>query len=295
MSEESKNLIVTVDGGGSTCRASICEVSGKTIGAALGGSANITTDFDSALTNILDTVGRAYDAAGLKSTRMVNDFAFLGLAGANLDGMAEKTENALGFSKVKVTSDREITVQGAMGGENGTVAAIGTGSFFVSHHDNEVLSIGGWGLQLGDDGGGAFLGQKLLRRTIQAYDGITAQSPLTHATLKRFGGTPRGLVAFVQTATPMDYGSFAPDLIAAYYERDSVAVEIVDAAVSSLHHTLDILNTKATGALYMLGGLGSVYTELLHPEYRVLCTPPKGNASDGAVTLAQQLWAGDIK
>lgn len=295
MNEESKNLIVTVDGGGSTCRASICEVSGKTIGTARGGSANITTDFDSALTNILDTVGRAYDAAGLDSTRMVNDFAFLGLAGANLDGMAEKTENALGFNKVKVTSDREITVQGAMGSGNGTVAAIGTGSFFVSHYNNKVLSIGGWGLQLGDDGGGALLGQKLLRRTIHAHDGITPHSPLTRSVLKRFGGNPRGLVAFVQTATPMDYGSFAPELIEAYYEGDTVAVEVIDAAVSSLHHTLDVLNTKATGALYMLGGLGAVYTKLLHPEYRALCTPPKGNASDGAVALAQKLWAGDVK
>ncbi len=293
MSKESKSLIVTVDGGGSTCRASVCEVSGGVIGTARGGSANITTDFNHALANILDTVHRAYSAAGLDPTRMVNDWGFLGLAGANLDGMAAKTENALNFSRVKVTSDREITVQGAMGDEDGTVAAIGTGSFFVSRQKEKVLSIGGWGFQLGDDGGGAFLGRKLLRRTIHAYDEIIPHSPLTRAVLQRFGGTPQGLVAFVQAASPMDYGSFAPDLIKAYYAGDTVAIEIVDAAVSSLHHTLDVLNTKATGALYMLGGLGAAYTKLLRPEYQALCATPKGDASDGAFSLAQRLWAGD--
>ena len=292
MSMESKSLIVAVDGGGSTCRATVCEMSGKVLGTARGGSANITSDFNSALVNILDTVHRAYSAAGLFPTRMTNDFAYLGLAGANLEGMATKTENALSFRRVKVTSDREITVHGAMGNNDGTVAAIGTGSFFVSRQNENVLSIGGWGFQLGDDGGGAFLGRKLLRRTIHAYDGIIAHSPLTRTVLKRFGGTPQGLVAFVQAASPMDYGGFAPSLIEAYSDGDAVAVEIVDAAISSLHHTLDVLNTKTTGALYMLGGLGPVYQKLLRSEYQELCSSPKGNASDGALSLAQQLWAG---
>ena len=182
-----------------------------------------------------------------------------------------------------------------MGGEDGTVAAIGTGSFFVSRHKNEVLSIGGWGFQLGDDGGGAFLGRKLLRRTVYAHDGIIKHSPLTRKTLERFGGSPQGMVAFVQAASPMDYGGLAPSIIEAYYADDAVAIEIVDLAVSSLHHTLDILNAKATGALYMLGGLGPVYTKLLRPEYQELCASPKGNASDGAIALARQLWAGDLE
>lgn len=295
MSGETECLIVAIDGGGSTCRASICTVSGEVIGKAHGGSANITTNFTSALSNILDTVHRAYSAAGMDSARMVNDFAFLGLAGANLDGIASQAENALSFRKIKVTSDREITVQGAMGSENGTVAAIGTGSFFVSRHGKDTVSIGGWGFQLGDDGGGAFLGRKLLRHTICAHDGTIAHSPLTREILERFGGSPQGMVAFVQAASPMDYGGFAPSIIEAYYEDDPVAKEIVGSAVSSLHHTLDVLNAKTTGALYMLGGLGPVYTKLLRPEYQALCAPPKGNASDGAIALARQLWSGDLE
>lgn len=290
MSGKIKSLVVTIDGGGSTCRAIIYEWSGNVLGVARGGSANIATDFDRALENILDTTRSAYIAAGLPPERMTNDFAYLGLAGANLGGIAKRTQDALNFSDTTVTSDREITVQGAMGDGDGTVAAIGTGSFFVSRINNKTLSIGGWGFQLGDDDGGAFLGRKLLRQTILAYDGVTPHSPLTRTILDRFGGTPQGLVAFVQTATPMDYGAFSPALIEAYYQDDAVAKDILDAAVVSLHRTLDILNAKATGAIYMLGGLGPVYEKLLHPDYQALCVAPKGDPSAGALALAQRRW-----
>ena len=291
---ESNRLIVAVDGGGSTCRVSICDPSGAVVGAARGGSANITTDLNIALANITDTAHRAYDAAGLPATRMAEDFAYLGLAGASRKGAAAQTESALGFHKVKVTSDREITVQGAMGDDDGTVAAIGTGSFFVSRLKDKVINIGGWGFQLGDDCGGALLGRKLLRQTIHAYDGIAAHSQLTQQILDRFGGTPHGLVAFVQTASPMDYGEFSPSLIEAYYAGDVNALKIVKSAVALLHHTLEHLNAEKTGALYMLGGLGPIYKELLRPEYQAICVPPKGTASDGAIALAQQHWRGDF-
>lgn len=291
---ESNKLIVAVDGGGSTCRVSISDLSGVLLGTARGGSANITTDLNIALANITDAVHRAYNAAGLLPTRMSEDFAYLGLAGANLEGMAAQTESALGFHKVRVTSDREITVQGAMGNDDGTVAAIGTGSFFVSRQKNKVLSIGGWGFQLGDDCGGALLGQKLLRKTIHAHDGLIAHSPLTQRTLQLFGGTPQGMVSFAQTASPMDYGEFAPSLVEAYHIGDTIAIEIIDSTVALVHHMLGTLNVKSTGALYLLGGLGPIYKELLWPEFQRLCVPPKGTALDGAISLARHHWGGNF-
>lgn len=295
MTVEFKNLIVTVDGGGSTCRICVCDGSGNVLGAARGGPANIATNFDEALSNIQNTVDQAYKAAGIDPARKVNDFAYLGLAGAGLKSAATRMENALGFMEAVVTTDQEITVFGATNGEDGAVAAIGTGSFFFSRRKDITQYIGGWGFQLGDDGGGAILGQTLLRQTILAHDGINAHSPLSRTVLERFGGTPRGLVSFVQTATPKDYGTFAPSLIEAYYNNDTIALSIVAAAVSSLHHTLDVLNAKECGALYLLGGLGPVYKELLNSDYRKLCVSPKGDASDGALALAKLRWARDLE
>ncbi|MGR3660897.1 MAG: BadF/BadG/BcrA/BcrD ATPase family protein [Paracoccaceae bacterium] len=288
------SLIVVVDGGGSTCRVSVCAPDGSVLGHAVGGSANIATDFEGALVNILDTSKLAYNAAGLSIDRIASDVAYLGLAGAGLTGVATRMENALGFGRSTVVTDWHIMVQGALGDADGTVVLIGTGSFFVTRCGGKTRHIGGWGFQLGDDGGGAILGRNLLRKTVLAYDGVIEHSPLTRSILERFGGTPQQLLEFVQTATPMDYGSFAPALIGAFKKSDPIATEIVTAESSVLISTLNILDAKSTGRLCMLGGLGPTYQALLPAEYQAMCRPPIGDALTGAIDLAQRQLAEGI-
>jgi len=288
MDTNSKRLIVVVDGGGSTCRVNIHDLNNKILGQASGNSANIATNFNETLNNILKTTKLAYSNAGLSYERMHHDIAYLGLAGAGLRGVAARMEDALKFASTTVTSDREITVQGALGNDNGSVALIGTGSFFVARLGTNIKHVGGWGFQLGDDGGGAILGRELLRRTILAHDGIIAHSPLTLSILDQFGGSPLGLLDFVQSATPMDYGSFAPKLIKAFQNKDPIASQIINLAVLALTHTLDNIDVKSTGVLYMMGGLGSFYQQLLDANYQALCKAPKGDALSGALALAQK-------
>ncbi|MCF6327493.1 MAG: N-acetylglucosamine kinase [Devosiaceae bacterium] len=286
MDTDSKHLIIVVDGGGSTCRVNVCDLSGNVLGHASAKSANIATDFDGALSNIVMASKLAYNSAGFSADRTPRDMAYLGLAGAGLPGAAKRMEDALEFARTTVTSDREIAVQGALGNDNGSVAHIGTGSFFVARLGNNIRNVGGWGFQLGDDGGGAILGRQLLRSTILAHDGIIAHSPLTRSILKRFCGSPLGLLDFVQSATPMDYGSFSPQLIEAFHDEDPIAREIVNCALSALIHTLDNIEVKSTGALYMMGGLGSFYQKLLSADYQSLCKTPKGDALSGGFELA---------
>jgi len=293
MDTDSKRLIVVVDGGGSTCRVNIYDLNGNILGHACGKSANIATDFNGALGNIIKTSKLAYGAASLSPDRMHHDIAYLGLAGAGLTGAVARMENALKFARTTVTSDREITVQGALGNGNGSVALIGTGSFFVARLGNKTQHVGGWGFQLGDDGGGAILGHQLLRRTILAHDGMIAHSPLTRSVLEHFGGSPLGLLDFVQSATPMDYGSFSPQLTKAFHNKDPIATQIIHSAISTLTRTLDNIDVKSTGALYMLGGLAPFYQQLLSADYQALCKTPKGDALSGALALAQKQMTGN--
>ena len=288
MEAESKSLIVVVDGGGSTCRLSLCDAAGAVLGHAIGKSANVATDFDGTLENIRDACKRAYAAADVSLDHMKHDVAYLGLAGAGLPGVVERLEKALKFRRVKITTDWEITVQGALGDGDGTVALLGTGSFFVTRRGGVTRHVGGWGFQLGDDGGGAILGRHLLRKTVLAHDGMIEHSPLTRTTLKQFGGSPKSMLEFVQTATPMDYGKFAPAVINARADGDLVATKIVANELESLTATLDRLDAKSTGRLCMLGGLGPVYQKLLSAEYQAICNPPENDALSGAIKLAQR-------
>lgn len=284
--------IVAVDGGGSTCRASVADLDGNVLGRARGQSANLNTDFDASRANIIETVRGAYRAAGLAEDRMAADYAYFGLAGASIGKIAQQLEGSLDFHRIKVVTDREITVQGALGDGDGTVVLMGTGSFFARRMAGACRNIGGWGFRLCDDGGGAYLGMALMRRTIQAFDGRIENSPLTRRVLEQFGGTPNGIVSFAQTASPKEFGEYAPWVTAAFAERDLVAVALIDAAVERLEQTLEILGAASGGPLCMLGGLGPFYQTQLSEKYQKLCQPPIGDALAGAIWLAQKQMVG---
>ncbi len=281
-------LLIAVDGGGTGCRVRLCDGAGAELASAEGGPANVTTDFDLARANIDAAVRRAYEAAQIEPGHRAQDVAMLGLAGAGIGDYAKQMEQALGFARARVTTDRETTVQGALGEGDGVVALLGTGSFFSARFRGQEHNIGGWGFRLGDEAGGAWLGRELLRRTLHALDGLMAHSQLTRDTSRRFSDRPAELVAFAQDATPAEFGRFAPEIAAAQAAGDTVAELIMDEAVRLICQRLDALGTHATGALYLLGGLATVYRPLLPMRYQELCKPPHGGALDGAVMLAQR-------
>lgn len=291
MFDQGTSLIVAVDGGGSTCRAAIATPAGQIRGRATGAPANVTTDFDGAIASVMATVAAAYGDAGLDPQRHGRDVAFLGLAGANVSDTAARVAQRLTFGKRQVASDREITVEGALGTGGGTVALLGTGSFFVCRSGAGVRSVGGWGFQLGDDFGGAWLGRRLLRRTVLAFDGLAPGSDLTAGLIAEFGGTPDKMVAFAQSATPMDYGAFAPRLTDAFAQGDPVAGEIMEGAVAGVTEVLDGIGAEAAGGLCLLGGLGPIYAEALPARYKALVRPALGDGISGAIGRARQAFA----
>ena len=281
-------LIVAVDGGGSGCRVRLTDFRGRELAAASGGPANIRTDFEAARANIMAAVRSAYAAIGADPARMCRDVALLGLAGAGHPDLARRMERALGFGRLRVVDDRETTVQGALGTADGTVALVGTGSFFVRRRNGQERRIGGWGLRLGDECGGAWLGRELLRAVARAEDGLIGHSPLTRSVLRRLEQeTTGGLVGFATAASPGDLARLAPELVAAARADDPVAAEIMTRAVGLFCERLDALGTA--GDLHVLGGLAEAYVARLPERHRRRCRAPRGTALDGAVALALAL------
>ncbi len=287
MNGESGRLIVAVDGGGSTCRVCIAALDGMVLGRATGGPANINSDYEASLRNLHTTIANAYQDAGLSGDRAKNDYAYMGLAGTTDHNNATKLRNSLDFFQTKVTGDVETTVQGALGDGDGTVALFGTGSFYLARQDGASRRVGGWGFRLCDDGGGAYLGLGILRLTVQAFDGLIDHSPLTQEILHRFGGALGQMVSFAQTATPLDFGAFAREIVTAFADGDKNAELLVGRAVTRMHDTLDNLGVLSIGKLCLLGGLGPFYRTQLRPDYRDICENPAGDALSGAIQLAQ--------
>lgn len=272
-----------VDGGGSGCRAALSDSSGTIVASGTSGPGNATSDFDGAVANIGAAISEACQ------NHMPADLpTHIGLAGILSKAEAKRFALALGMSQARVTDDRPTTLAGALGGKDGLLAAIGTGSFVGASYGNETRFLGGWGLQLGDQASGAWLGKMAMQQVMLAHDKLTPPSDLTQWFLDHFNG-PNGLVAFASSANPADFASFAPRIADAAEAGDKTATRVMEHGAGYLSKALETLDFDAKSPVCLTGGLGLRYAQWLPPQFAARIIAPRGSALDGALMLARQL------
>ncbi len=271
-------LYLGVDGGGSGCRAVLADTQGRVLARAEGGPANINSGHDVAVRNILAVTGAVMAEAGVTPDRVA---AGLGLAGGNIGLRKAAVLAALPFARVRVESDGWTAARGALGADDGVVAAFGTGSVFAVQRDGVITLTGGWGWVLGDEGGGAGIGRAVLAALLRAVDGLPPGiTPLGQRLLDRLGG-PHGVVGFADGAGPADLARLAPEVAAG---GDALADLVLDRMQGDILAMLNHLNPKAKLPLVYLGGLGPLWRDRL----ALPCVEPRGNALDGALMLARE-------
>lgn len=271
-------LFLGVDGGGTGCRAAVSDASGAILGKGRAGPSNITSDPDGALANIL-----AASTEALPQGAMLTDLnAVLGLAGANVRENVDRLRAKLPFAQVRIENDSVTATKGALRDKDGIVAAIGTGSVFAAQHDQHIRQLGGWGLALGDEGSGAWIGRAMLARCLRATDGLVQKTPLIGEIMAEFGG-PDGIVAFGQTANPSDFAMLAPRVTASL---DPAAFAVMAKAEADVASAIDHLQSGARLPVVFLGGLGEVFADRLKARWPVHA--PVGSALDGALWLARR-------
>lgn len=274
------DLILGLDGGGSGCRALAVDRAGAVLGRGEAGPANIMSDREGALANIMAAAG---EALGPQDPRGVT--ACLGLAGANISGARDWLGPLLPFGRVRVLHDAVTSVAGALGPADGIVAAIGTGSVFSRQLGGRFLSIGGWGPVLGDEASGAWLGRQVLAHALRASDGLAVHGPLVDALLAEMGG-PAGVVGFARSARGVDFAALVPRIAAA--SPDDPAAEAVLA--EGTRHAAAAIERLREGRrlpVVFLGGLGPLYAARLAGRWKT--RPAAGTALDGALRLAREL------
>jgi len=281
--------ILAIDGGGTKTRAVLAQSDDRILAQVTGGFSNLTSDFDGSLQNIEAVISAVYEAAGVPLEARMNDVAIIGSAGANVGDVADRLAAMMPFAAVRVMSDREITVAGILANVDGTLAQVGTGSFFVSCYKGQLKQVGGWGLQLGDDCSGAWLGRELLRLTLRAHDGLVGITDLFARTLAHFDNSPSEIVLFSKAATPQQYGEFARTIFDAHEAGDRGAELIINRALDDLETILRAIDVIKTGKLYLDGSVGKRYAALLSDDIRNLVLPSPGDGLSGAVSLGLKL------
>ncbi len=283
--------IVGVDGGGTACRVAIADSDGATIATATGPAANPATSLKRALEAVGSTLEAAAGRAGLDAGWERAARAHLGLAGVINRPIADAVARALRFGAVRVTDDRPTVMAGALAGADGFVAAIGTGSFIGRQTGGAQTFAGGWGLRLGDQASGAWLGQRALSGVLEWRDGLRPGSDLLAQLLRRFDGDPGEIVMFAARAGPGDFAALAPVVLDAAEAGDANGTDLLAEGADYLRSALGVLGHRPGDPLCLTGGLGPAYATFLGAEFTGNLVAPKGSALDGAVALARSLSA----
>ncbi|WP_370676118.1 BadF/BadG/BcrA/BcrD ATPase family protein [Pleomorphomonas sp. PLEO] len=278
-----------MDGGGSSARARLADYSGHWLGEGVGGPANAGNDLEGAAAALEAATNMALSVAGLSRHDRADIVAVIGAAGAGDPKVAAKLAAApFGFRDLRVVTDAEIALEGALAGGDGGILIIGTGSQGYGRVGERRFRVGGWGPSLSDGGSGAVIGRRAARRALEAHEGLAASSPMTAAIFERLGGSAATLSAFGKTARPADWAALAPVVFSHAEADDPVAKAIVMAGTAEIEALIGRLVTEGIGRVALMGGLAASYRPRLGHRFAGLLADPVGDALDGALSLARK-------
>lgn len=286
MQDPRHSSLIGVDGGGTTCRFALVH-RGQRFDIQRA-SANASTDFEGTLGTLTEGLTALAGSAGVALADLSQVPAVIGLAGVMDAGMGARIASALPLRRAMVCDDRRTAMAGALGGSDGCVVGIGTGSFLGRRAGGQYRLIGGWGFILGDEASGAVLGRQALRCVLDVHDGLRAPTPLTRALSARLG-TPADIVAFATRAKPADFATYAPEIAAASRDGDPVGLQLMQDGARHIACRLHQLGWQPAERICPLGGLARHYAPYLSADLAAQLTAPEGTALDGALALAAQM------
>jgi glucosamine kinase len=276
-----------IDAGGSNCRARLIDAHGAVVGQGHAGAANARVGVDALHAILRDTADQAIAQAGLTTAQRATIRAGMGIAGITRLGMREALEALdFGFAATAFASDSQIANLGAHAGGDGAILIIGTGSAAKLRIAGQDFTIGGYGFPISDEGSGAALGLSAMRHALRALDGRTRRTPLSAAVTERFGHDTAQAVAWMDRATPRDYGTFAP-LVMDYADADDpIARSIVEHAASHIERFIETIFERGVARCTLVGGLAPRMSRWLRARTVERLSDPLGDSLDGALRLA---------
>src|SRR5262249_21248126 len=152
-------LILGVDGGGTQSRPGFCAYSGRWLGGAATGTANLRMGVEASFSSVLDAAHQCLEGAGMAPQSLSRIVACLALAGASEPVHLEAAKRQRHpFRAAIITTDAHAACLGAHDGRDGGVIIAGTGAVAWGLIKGRTSRIGGLGLSLSHEWGGAGVG-----------------------------------------------------------------------------------------------------------------------------------------
>jgi glucosamine kinase len=281
-------LYLGIDAGGTQTRARLTSADGQVLGVGQAGPANTRIGLRNALREVRGAYWQAIQAAGLGRAEIRCIYGGLGIAGLNRRGVLQGLQaHAFPFRSIAFASDASIANLGAHDGGDGAICIVGTGSIGFARVNGAHFSVGGYGFPISDEGSGADLGLRAIRRSLWARDGRIPHSPMTLEVLERFNGSAGEIVYWMDRATATDYGAFSPLVMDYAALGDPVAEPIVQEGALRVDRLIRVLLERGAPACCLMGGLAERMQHWLAASIRERLREPMGDALDGALLLAR--------
>jgi N-acetylglucosamine kinase-like BadF-type ATPase len=310
MATNIEHTIIGIDGGGTHTRG-ILYREGKIIAESKVGTTRIgAVGVGESCERLLNVIEDLCKQASLPPEEL--DAVVIGLAGAWLEEEKKRSAHLIRtlargqdiqFNDLMVTSDAELAFEGAFGTGSGIMLIVGTGSIALGRNSKgKVVRCGGWGIELDDEGSGAWIGREGLTAIVRAIDGRGKKTKLTEI----FGNLyptidinePRTIVKAYAERT-FEYHMLTPMIMKCATEGDEVAVGIIDHAAFHLMELFDALMPNFSNKpvqVTLMGGIIDAKTMLakklddaIKKNKNLKLVKSKGTALDGAIAIGKRL------
>ncbi len=222
---------IGVDGGGTRSRALVGDASGASLGVADGGPGLIDPRCPGPVVEEVGAVVRA--AAAKAGVALPARALWAGLAGwghAEARREVERGLEELGLADaVAVGPDVVAAHAAAFGRGPGILMIMGTGSVIRGvNPDGKVVTVGGWGALLGDEGSAYWIGLAGLKAVLRSADGRKLETALTGVLEAETGAQgASGIATWASRATKSDIGALSGPVLDVARRGDRVASAIV--------------------------------------------------------------------
>jgi N-acetylglucosamine kinase-like BadF-type ATPase len=218
-----------LDAGGTSTRAALAE-DGRVLGRAKNGSIKVmrvsAAEAEANLRALLDEVAKS---SGVPVTKVAS--TCVGTAGytvSTVTGWIWQTLGPMLRGDLSVCGDVDIALDAAFPGEAGVLVMAGTGSNTLGRTSKgELVTVGGWGPLLADEGSGHWIGLKALRVAIHETDEHGSSKLLTALAAQWKADTLEQVVEIAHSIPPPDFAALTRTVVEVAAHGDPLALAVL--------------------------------------------------------------------
>ena len=302
-----KPLVLGVDGGGTKSIGLVADPSGNVLTRRESGASNVNVvGLEGAARSLHKVIADCCDDVRCRPDELTS--VVLALAGAGEDANRQRIKDSVnelfakeGFKSLPiiVETDARAALEGAFDGGLGVAIIAGTGSVVIGKTNRgELLTVGGWGRSIGDEGSGYFIGREAVRLVTLQMDRRGEPTKLKEKLAELHRWKTRADIIRAVYHEKFELSLLAPIVLEAAAQNDVVSQKLLQNAALQLAEQARVIVMQMgilrKVGLVMVGSLidhENVYSNTVHMKLlkllpQVDVRQPLHSPAHGAVLLA---------